>query len=74
MMPVRLEPAAPWSRVKHSITEPLRSPIFDKFGEIPLSCLKFFETVLKIECRHGFFIVTEYDPGGLENMVKVTKV
>ena len=25
MTPVRLEPAAPWSRVKHSITEPLRS-------------------------------------------------
>ena len=23
MMPVRLEPAAPWSRVKHSTTEPL---------------------------------------------------
>ena len=26
MMPVRLEPAAPWSRVKHSTTEPLYSP------------------------------------------------
>ena len=26
MMPVRLEPAAIWSRVKHSTTEPLRSP------------------------------------------------
>ena len=25
MMPVRLEPAAPRSRVKHSTTEPLRS-------------------------------------------------
>ena len=25
MMPVRLEPAALWSRVKHSTTEPLRS-------------------------------------------------
>ena len=25
MTPVRLEPAAPWSRVKHSTTEPLRS-------------------------------------------------
>ena len=25
--PVRLEPAAPWSRVKHSTTEPLRSHI-----------------------------------------------
>ena len=24
---VRLEPAAPWSRVKHSTTEPLRSPV-----------------------------------------------
>ena len=24
--PVRLEPAAPWSRVKHSTTEPLHSP------------------------------------------------
>ena len=25
VMPMRLEPAAPWSRVKHSTTEPLRS-------------------------------------------------
>ena len=25
MSPVRLEPAAPWSQVKHSTTEPLRS-------------------------------------------------
>ena len=25
MTPVRLEPAASWSRVKHSTTEPLRS-------------------------------------------------
>ena len=28
-MPVRLEPAAPWSEVKHSTTEPLRS-LWDK--------------------------------------------
>ena len=27
MMPVRLEPAAPRSRVKHSITEPLPSHV-----------------------------------------------
>ena len=27
MTPVRLEPAAPGSRVKHSTTEPLRSPL-----------------------------------------------
>ena len=25
MMPVRLDPAAPWSLVKHSTTEPLHS-------------------------------------------------
>ena len=29
VMPVRLEPAAPWSRVKHSTTEPLRSPFYN---------------------------------------------
>ena len=28
MMPVRLEPAAPLSQVKHSTTEPLRSHYF----------------------------------------------
>ena len=30
MTPVRLEPAAPWSPVKHSTTEPLRSLIWVK--------------------------------------------
>ena len=30
MTPVRLEPAAPWSRVKHSTTEPLRSQFVSK--------------------------------------------
>ena len=29
MTPVRLEPAALWSRVKHSTTEPLRSLLAD---------------------------------------------
>ena len=27
VMPVKLKPAAPWSQVKHSTTEPLRSSI-----------------------------------------------
>ena len=32
MTPVRLEPAAPLSRVKHSTTEPLRSLKFYRLG------------------------------------------
>ena len=32
MTPVRLEPAASWSRVKHSTTEPLRSMEGSRFS------------------------------------------
>ena len=40
--PVRLEPAASWSRVKHSTTEPLRSLLFP-VNEMDL---KFSKTVI----------------------------
>ena len=39
MTPVRLEPAALWSRVKHSTTEPLRSLTMKL--ELVLWCLTF---------------------------------
>ena len=54
MTPVRLEPTAPWSRVKHSTTEPLRSPF--KAFECFLSTFQgksnfhgLFKTVLYIQ-------------------------
>ena len=37
MTPVKLKPAAPWSRVKHSTTEPLPSPISN------LKCISIHE-------------------------------
>ena len=37
MTPVRLKPAAPWSRVKHSTTEPLHSPA----GYVNSRCYNF---------------------------------
>ena len=40
MMPVRLEPAALRSRVKHSTTEPLRS--LDAIPEAPILALTIF--------------------------------
>ena len=46
MTPVRLEPAAPRSQVKHSTTEPLGSP--DAF-EIHVLCIsKYYGILLKI--------------------------
>ena len=39
MMPVRLEPPALQSLVKHSTTEPLRSPSFNNTGEQKLDSI-----------------------------------
>ena len=41
MIPVRLEPAAPQTRVKHSTTEPLRSHQLQR-----LPCSKFIDMIL----------------------------
>ena len=54
MTPVRLEPAALRSRVKHSTTEPLRSPHMD-------SALIWLNNVVLNDCISGF-------NGGTENM------
>ena len=40
MMPVRLEPAAPLSLVKHSTTEPLRSHVTPLWNSLLCSCTR----------------------------------
>ena len=47
MMPVRLEPAALRSRVKHSTTEPLRS--LEDFENVSPYFLLFLQTIYVIE-------------------------
>ena len=69
MTPVRLEPAAPRSRVKHSTTEPLRSPtpcvdmysgriivrnMTGRFQIVYLCDLKLFEAVHEISNNVAF--------------------
>ena len=62
MTPVRLEPAAPWSRVKHSTTEPLRSHNIGYYAYfiightpadqlLPQILMEQFDT-FPIQCRH----------------------
>ena len=51
MMPVRLEPTAPRSRVKHSTTEPLRSLDTDCVPERFL--LSEFEKVRRQQQKHA---------------------
>ena len=53
MTPVRLEPAAPRSRVKHSTTEPLRSltPRYNMDLDITQSCCGSF--IFKVEFYKG---------------------
>ena len=49
--PMRLEPAAPWSRVKHSFTQPLRSLML----MYEVSVYPFFSLHhVKLHCRHIF--------------------
>ena len=52
MMPVRLESAALRSRVKHSTTEPLRSPILDFYRGGPMVYFKEIYTIFQ-DARGG---------------------
>ena len=56
MTSVGLEPAAPWSRVKHSFTEPLRSRRVESLNN------KLFENFLYkyIMYLMGFFLQTTF--------------
>ena len=69
MMPVRLEPAAPRSRVKHSTTEPLRSLYSVAFllglhclpkYPLPIFCLMFNIPVnnFSVMSRQVFLVLT----------------
>ena len=55
VLQVRLKPAAPWSRVKHSMTEPLCS----QSGFITLCKIIFIKYT--IQCFHGL-AMRAYDP------------
>ena len=60
---VRLEPAAPWSRVKHSTTEPLCSP---------LTLLKPMKFAIKFNTVTSGWSIVYIE--GLQVMIKKTKL
>ena len=53
---VRLEPAAPWSQVKHSISEPLHSLFYQQmtkvaiWKELKIDLMKNFTNVVPLSC------------------------
>ena len=48
VMPMRLEPAGPWSRVKHSTTEPLHSITVSNLIVLLRSVVMLFDQALKL--------------------------
>ena len=54
MTPVKLEPAAPRSRVKHSTTEPLGSPVTFDLLFLEIMFLIFKNTVILLKFGYTF--------------------
>ena len=70
MTPVRLEPAAPWSRVKPSTTEPLRSLNY-LMEEIRAGCLLHFDhksTLVLFVFYHFYYVIVSFPLGAVDRL------